>query len=83
MKYCQHKLNFQEDPVTLEITEFQITNLDNSRKNKYSSSLNHRVSRNHRNYGAVFQSNLSSPKTCSISNPNSTDNAFSILVTSQ
>lgn len=79
MKCCQHKLDFHETPVTLEITEFQITNLDSSPKDKYPSSINHRGSRNHRNYGAIFHSNLSTPKTCSISNLNSTENAFSIL----
>ena len=79
MKCCQHKLDFHETPVTLEITEFQITNLDTSPKDKYPYSMNHRVSRNHRNYGAIFHSNLSTPKTCSISNLNSTENAFSIL----
>ena len=79
MKYCQHKIDFHETPVTLEITEFQITDSSNSQKNKYPSFINQKVSRNHRNYGAIFQSNLSTPKTCSISKSNSPEAALNIL----
>lgn len=79
MEYCQHQFNFQENPETLEITDFQISSLRSLTKNKYPHPISHRVSRNHRSYGAIFQSNRYVPKTCSISKSNSTENAVDIL----
>ncbi|HHP7232704.1 MAG TPA: hypothetical protein ACFCUY_17835 [Xenococcaceae cyanobacterium] len=68
-----------EQLITLEITEAQILGKDRSDRIKYPRFLNHRVSGNHRNYGAIFHSNVVMPKTCSVTNVNSLEDTLSIL----
>ena len=79
MKYCHNEIDYEEQPVTLEITENQIFGSSQAKRIKYPRHINQRVSRNHRNYGAIFNRNFTIPKTCSISNPNSAENTLSIL----
>ncbi len=79
MKYSNHQINIGESPVTLEITDSQITEQTPHNRTRYPRHINPRVSRNHRSYGAIFHSNISSPKTCAISHVGSVENALSIL----
>ena len=69
----------QAQSTNLEISEAQILDSNQSTRIKYPRHINQRVSFNHRNYGAIFRSNVAIPKTCSISNLNSCDKALTIL----
>ena len=69
----------QAKSANLEISEAQILNSHKSTRITYPRHINQRVSFNHRSYGAIFHSNMAIPKTCSISNLNSTKNALGIL----
>ncbi len=63
----------------LEISEAQIMGGSKFNRIKYPCHINQRVSQNHRDYGAIFRSNFSNPKTCSISHEKSEANALHIL----
>lgn len=79
MKNSYKVMSDQLKVSNLEISEAQIIGGSKFDRIKYPRHLNQRLSPNHRHYGAIFRSNFSSPKTCSISHEKSGANALHIL----